>query len=663
MKQNRPSQPALLIHVLLIMVFAMGMFSIQPSVVVEAASIVAQPGAEKTTFLLPVDLVSTDSLASVGAAENPDAVPNFVVDPQYDRVEVYNWTPNSTIKLTVDGTLVAAADSNAAGYVSFGYMEPYFDIAAGQVVKVSGGGVTMKHIVAKFKVTAIDTLTNTITGKAAPGSEVIVGIPHFAMNFSLSKNVTTGADGVWQVDFTDTEDILPGQWIGVKQFDGNGNATYMDWCAPDPKLFIEYEKDEISGWGWWAGAKVALTIDSYKATTTVDKRGTFVFDLAGILDVQPGYEVSVSDGIITKQLIITNLTITAIDEEADTISGTADPDSSVEILAFAKDSEIGYFKYALVDSFGNWTADYSSIVEISSGAHGWVEQADVDGDYTHLDFIIPDRPLLTSLSKSFAVSGQPGMKLLANGKKFSRASSIWWGGMEIETTFISKNQLSFKLDQAKLAVSGDYFIRAVTQPGGVASSPLIFQVIETTPAYNGKLTSNYANFDWSDITGATGYKIQLSPKSDFSTLLVDTKTIVSNYDGYITPLPRGKTYYWRIKPLYGDVSGPWSVALPFNTQDPLDKPLLLIPTPNAIITNTDTPKLEWALVVNGVNYQVQISKLVDFSTKYFKATTSNTEFETNPLPNGKYYWRVRALDLDGIKGPWSEVRMFKIALP
>jgi len=629
MKQNRPSQPALFIHVLLIMVFAMGMFSIQP-----AATAEAEPVA-----------------------------PNFVVDPQYNRVEVYNWTPNSTIKLTVDGTLVAAADSNAAGYVSFGYMEPYFDIAAGQVVKVSGGGVTMKHIVAKFKVTAIDTLTNTITGKAAPGSEVIVGIPHFAMNFSLSKNVTTGADGVWQVDFTDTEDILPGQWIGVKQFDGNGNATYMDWCAPDPKLFIEYEKDEISGWGWWAGAKVALTIDSYKATTTVDKRGTFVFDLAGILDVQPGYEVSVSDGIITKQLIITNLTITAIDEEADTISGTADPDSSVEILAFAKDSEIGYFKYALVDSFGNWTADYSSIVEISSGAHGWVEQADVDGDYTHLDFIIPDPPFLTTLSKTFAIAGQPAMKLIANGSNFRRASSIWWGGMEIETTFISKNQLSFKLDQAELAVSGDYFIRAVTQPGGVASSPLIFQVIETTPAYNGKLTSNYVNFDWSDITGATGYKIQLSPKSDFSTLLVNTKTIVSTYDGYITPLPRGKTYYWRIKPIYGDVSGAWSVALPFNTQDPLAKPILQSPGNKVVITDDNTPTLDWDPVVNGVNYLLQISKLVDFSTTYFKATTSNTEFETNPLPNGKYYWRVRALDLDGIKGPWSEVRMFKIALP
>ena len=30
------------------------------------------------------------------------------------------------------------------------------------------------------------------------------------------------------------------------------------------------------------------------------------------------------------------------------------------------------------------------------------------------------------------------------------------------------------------------------------------------------------------------------------------------------------------------------------------------------------------------------------------------------LPAGKYYWRVRALDTSGGKGPWSEVRIVKV---
>ncbi len=629
MKQNRPSQPALLIHVLLIMVFAMGMFSIQPAVVAEATPV----------------------------------VPYFIVDPQYNFVEVYNWPPDTTIKLLVDGALVATADSNAEGRVSFGYDAPRFDIAAGQVVKVSGGGIIMKHTVAKLKVKSISTLADTVTGKAAAGSEVTVGIPNYGMNFLVSKNVTTGADGIWQVDFSGTVDLVPGQWVGVKQFDGNGNATYMEWRAPDPKIFAYYEKDEISGWGWWSGAKVTLTIDSYKATTTVDKDGDFVFDLAGILDVQPGDEVSISDATITKEMTIANLSITSIDEDADTISGIADPGASVEMITFARDSDMGFFNSVHADSFGNWTADYSGVVEISSGTHGWVEQVDEDGDCTDIDYTIPDRPLLTTLSKTFAIAGQPAMKLIANGSNFRRASSIWWGGMELDTTFISKNQLSFKLDQALLAVSSDYFLRVVTQPGGVASSPLTFQVIGITPTYNGKLTSNIALFDWTEILNATEYKIQMSANPDFSTLLFNANTPNSFYDGYEPALPRGKTYYWRIKPIYGDVSGAWSVALPFNTQDPLAKPILQSPGNKVVITDDNTPTLDWDPVVNGVNYLLQISKLVDFSTTYFKATTSNTEFETNPLPNGKYFWRIRAIDESGNKGPWSEVRMFKIAVP
>ena len=97
--------------------------------------------------------------------------------------------------------------------------------------------------------------------------------------------------------------------------------------------------------------------------------------------------------------------------------------------------------------------------------------------------------------------------------------------------------------------------------------------------------------------------------------------------------------------------------------DPLAKPLLLSPEPGAIITSGNTPTLDWDPVTNGFTYLVQISKLADFSTTYFKTTTDKTEFMTNPLPKGKYFWRVRAIDASGGKGPWSEVRWFKIVVP
>ena len=219
------------------------------------------------------------------------------------------------------------------------------------------------------------------------------------------------------------------------------------------------------------------------------------------------------------------------------------------------------------------------------------------------------------------------------------------------------------LEPANQEDSGIFFLRVVSQPGGVSSSALPFQVIDTLPAYDGKLTSNYVSFEWTTIIGATGYKIQMSSKPDFSTLLINAQTTSGVYDGYLNVLPRGKTYYWRIRPLFGEVKGPWSVTMPFNTQDPLDKPMLSSPAPKQIITDDNTLLLDWQPVVDGLTYMVQLSKDSDFSTIYHKFTTGITQYETHVLPNGKYFWRVRAFDWDGNKGPWSEIRMFKIAVP
>jgi len=93
--------------------------------------------------------------------------------------------------------------------------------------------------------------------------------------------------------------------------------------------------------------------------------------------------------------------------------------------------------------------------------------------------------------------------------------------------------------------------------------------------------------------------------------------------------------------------------------DPLTRPVLEYPTNRLVITDDNTPTLDWQPVVNGVTYLVQISKVSDFSTLYLNAKVSETEYETPELANRKYYWRVRAIDASGGKGPWSEIRTFK----
>lgn len=655
MKQNHPLNTAVLMQVLLIMVFAMGMLSIQPVTVADAAS-----GAPVAVYpALTLEQLPLKVSADFHAEES--ASPSFIVAPQYDYVEAYNWTPETTVKLYIDGVKVAEATSDTTGRVFFGYEGGSFNIAVGQVVKITDGVYTEKHAVANIIVRSINAATDIVKGKAAPLSELIVGIPDSGFDFAVDLLVTTDAKGVWLADFSGVGDIEPGGMIGAMQSDSNGNATYMEWEVPDPKIVVDYEKDLIDGWDWWPGVSVTLNIGSYNASAKATwDDGDFEFDLAGIKDIKPGDEVIVSDGTTTKSLIVSNLVITDFDEATDQLYGISDPDRWLSMIAFEVDSSIGFFTAMQADSLGQWSADYSGQVEMAPGTNGWVTQDDGDGDLTHIDYVLPDPPLLTSLSKAFAVAGQPGFNLSVFGNNYIHSSSVWWDGVERVTTFDSGKQLTTQLSAADLSAVGNFDVHVVTGLGGAESSPLSFQVIDTTPAYNGKLSSNHVIFDWEDITGATGYKIQLSPKADFSTLLVSTKVSASNYDRYAAALPRGKTYYWRIRPFYGDVRGPWSVRMPFETQDPLAAPEI-----GTTIIDGYAATINWTSVEEVVKFKLQVARDVNFSSLILNApvlSPDTSKVITLPEKAKTYYWRVKAFDMDGFRSVWSDVGSFKVPL-
>jgi len=191
---------------------------------------------------------------------------------------------------------------------------------------------------------------------------------------------------------------------------------------------------------------------------------------------------------------------------------------------------------------------------------------------------------------------------------------------------------------------------------------LLFNVISTSPQFGRSSTTSKVTFDWDDVPNAIKYKIQLSTRADFGTLVFSLKTTDSTYP-YTTKLLNNKVYYWRVQPIFADGLGSWSPVWKFTSMDPLTRPVLEYPTNRLVITDDNTPTLDWQPVVNGVTYLVQISKVSDFSTLYLNAKVSETEYETPELANRKYYWRVRAIDASGGKGPWSEIRTFKIAIP
>jgi glucose/arabinose dehydrogenase len=82
---------------------------------------------------------------------------------------------------------------------------------------------------------------------------------------------------------------------------------------------------------------------------------------------------------------------------------------------------------------------------------------------------------------------------------------------------------------------------------------------------------------------------------------------------------------------------------------------------------TRTPTLTWSRITYAVRYELQVSLNAAFTLpiavpKPLSDQSPSYTFAA-PLPDGVYYWRVRALDINGRPGAWSQVESFVIAGP
>ncbi len=89
-------------------------------------------------------------------------------------------------------------------------------------------------------------------------------------------------------------------------------------------------------------------------------------------------------------------------------------------------------------------------------------------------------------------------------------------------------------------------------------------------------------------------------------------------------------------------------------------PTLVSPTDGEYIDD-NSPFLEWTAVPDAVKYQVQLDTLELFLDPfYFANITDNNHTIVYSLPLETYFWRVRALDINEIWGPFSEIWGFHI---
>jgi hypothetical protein len=162
-------------------------------------------------------------------------------------------------------------------------------------------------------------------------------------------------------------------------------ATSAPWLRAHPVW------DSVDAWDWPQDAVLHLTIDDPATPAAPDFEmdlpgevdpdlGSVWFDFAGLYDLKPDDEVTVSDGTTTRQLIVSSLMIDAVDVAANTASGTAEAGASVRLPAPPPPDQA---LFVTADGSGAWAADFDDIgFDLVAGTTVIAEVYDEDGDLT-----------------------------------------------------------------------------------------------------------------------------------------------------------------------------------------------------------------------------------------------------------------------------------------
>src|SRR5262249_11656004 len=101
-------------------------------------------------------------------------------------------------------------------------------------------------------------------------------------------------------------------------------------------------------------------------------------------------------------------------------------------------------------------------------------------------------------------------------------------------------------------------------------------------------------------------------------------------------------------------------APPVNPPEPAPAaPALASPAAGA--TPADPVTFDWSDVSGAVSYQLQVDEISAFGAPLiFSGTSTASQLTPSSLPDGNWFWRVRAVNSEGTPGDWSETRTITV---
>jgi len=270
-----------------------------------------------------------------------------------------------------------------------------------------------------------------------------------------------------------------------------------------------------------------------------------------------------------------------------------------------------------------------------------------------------------SFAKGF-ISGKTKTKGVTYSVQVSEYANFASTIISIDTVTVT----SYKVPSGKLAFSKSYYWRVMAKtPGGNSSWSSAFKFTTslqvpslTLPADGAVGVSVTPAFSWQTTEGATGYKIQVSENTGFTSTVINQSVTANNFTPSAGVLSGSKTYYWRVAGVYAGGTSLWSANRTFTTIAGV--PTLTTPTNNA--TNVSvTPTLVWSAkglkAGRSLTYELTIAKDAAFTNVVInKANISTTQYAVSAgelTSLSSYYWKVRANN-EGGTSDWSTVFKF-----
>lgn len=204
--------------------------------------------------------------------------------------------------------------------------------------------------------------------------------------------------------------------------------------------------------------------------------------------------------------------------------------------------------------------------------------------------------------------------------------------------------------------------RAVDAAGNASdwSAPQAFyQTNQKTPNTTAVVTVATPTFTWSALAGATAYRLLVCQDEGMTDCVIDmTLGPVTKYVSPIVFSP--EVYYWQISVVGGVYNGQTTLPIKFSVSPIIPaSPRPSYPA-NGASLSTSTPGLSWTGVSTALNYEIQINQASTFTADGLELTTGDATIVSTSLADGKYYWRVRAVNENGAFSKWSSISVFTV---